>query len=402
MRILVVEDEPKMTALLARALTEEGHTVDTVADGRHAVAAVDGGDYDAVVLDVMLPGIDGFEVCARLRRQRVWTPVLMLTARGAVTDRIAGLDGGADDYLTKPFNLDELFARLRALSRRGPIPRPPTLEAGDLRLDPSEHRVWRADTEIRLSHKEFTLLEALIRRPGIVHTRAQLLERCWDAAYEARSNIVDVYIRYLRDKIDRPFGVTSLETIRGDGTGCARTEDGMRSPAEWPIRWRLTLVFSAAMALVLAAAGAVTVVQFRDAAHEADPDGALRGLTDDITADLVRELVTILPIVLVIAAVAAYLLSRAALRPVDRIRAAAQTLTTTPHPDTDAPLPVPPTDDEIAWLATTLNTMLTRLQRALAHEQQFVADASHELRTPLALLTTELELRCAGPDPPTS
>lgn len=138
----------------------------------------------------------------------------------------------------------------------------------------------------------------------------------------------------------------------------------MRSPAEWPIRWRLTLVFSAAMALVLAAAGAVTVVQFRDAAHEADPDGALRGLTDDITADLVRELVTILPIVLVIAAVAA--------------------------------------DDEIAWLATTLNTMLTRLQRALAHEQQFVADASHELRTPLALLTTELELRCAGPDPPTS
>lgn len=402
MRILVVEDEPKMTALLARALTEEGHTVDTVADGRHAVAAVDGGDYDAVVLDVMLPGIDGFEVCARLRRQRVWTPVLMLTARGAVTDRIAGLDGGADDYLTKPFNLDELFARLRALSRRGPIPRPPTLEAGDLRLDPSEHRVWRADTEIRLSHKEFTLLEALIRRPGIVHTRAQLLERCWDAAYEARSNIVDVYIRYLRDKIDRPFGVTSLETIRGAGYRLRKDGGRHALPAEWPIRWRLTLVFSAAMALVLAAAGAVTVVQFRDAAHEADPDGALRGLTDDITADLVRELVTILPIVLVIAAVAAYLLSRAALRPVDRIRAAAQTLTTTPHPDTDAPLPVPPTDDEIAWLATTLNTMLTRLQRALAHEQQFVADASHELRTPLALLTTELELRCAGPDPPTS
>lgn len=402
MRILVVEDEPKMTVLLARALTEEGHTVDTVADGRHAVAAVDGGDYDAVVLDVMLPGIDGFEVCARLRRQRVWTPVLMLTARGAVTDRIAGLDGGADDYLTKPFNLDELFARLRALSRRGPIPRPPTLEAGDLRLDPSEHRVWRADTEIRLSHKEFTLLEALIRRPGIVHTRAQLLERCWDAAYEARSNIVDVYIRYLRDKIDRPFGVTSLETIRGAGYRLRKDGGRHALPAEWPIRWRLTLVFSAAMALVLAAAGAVTVVQFRDAAHEADPDGALRGLTDDITADLVRELVTILPIVLVIAAVAAYLLSRAALRPVDRIRAAAQTLTTTPHPDTDAPLPVPPTDDEIAWLATTLNTMLTRLQRALAHEQQFVADASHELRTPLALLTTELELRCAGPDPPTS
>ncbi|AGL26083.1 transcriptional regulatory protein tcrA [Mycobacterium tuberculosis CAS/NITR204] len=214
-RILVVE-EASMTALLARALTEEGHTVDTVADGRHAVAAVDGGDYDAVVLDVMLPGIDGFEVCARLRRQRVWTPVLMLTARGAVTDRIAGLDGGADDYLTTRSPATNCSPQARH-SRRGPIPRPPTLEAGDLRLDPSEHRVWRADTEIRLSHKEFTLLEALIRRPGIVHTRAQLLERCWDAAYEARSNIVDVYIRYLRDKIDRPFGVTSLETIRGAG-----------------------------------------------------------------------------------------------------------------------------------------------------------------------------------------
>lgn len=174
----------------------------------------------------------------------------------------------------------------------------------------------------------------------------------------------------------------------------------MRSPAEWPIRWRLTLVFSAAMALVLAAAGAVTVVQFRDAAHEADPDGALRGLTDDITADLVRELVTILPIVLVIAAVAAYLLSRAARRRPDPRGGANTDHHAAPRHRRAAA--GTSTDDEIAWLATTLNTMLTRLQRALAHEQQFVADASHELRTPLALLTTELELRCAGPDPPTS
>lgn len=228
MRILVVEDRPKMTVLLARALTEEGHTVDTVADGRHAVAAVDGGDYDAVVLDVMLPGIDGFEVCARLRRQRVWTPVLMLTARGAVTDRIAGLDGGADDYLTKPFNLDELFARLRALSRRGPIPRPPTLEAGDLRLDPSEHRVWRADTEIRLSHKEFTLLEALIRRPGIVHTRAQLLERCWDAAYRPAPTSSTSTSATCATRSTGPSASPRWKPFAVPDTGCARTEDGMR------------------------------------------------------------------------------------------------------------------------------------------------------------------------------
>ena len=173
--------------------------------------------YDAIVLDVMLPGIDGFETCRRLREQGIWAPVLMLTARDAVEDRVAGLDGGADDYLTKPFSFAELLARLRALARRGPVERPAVLEVGDLRLDPAARRVWRGDSEVSLSAKEFQLLETFMRHPGEVLSRYQLLEHAWDYDYENRSNIVDVYVRYLRDKIDRPFGRSSLETVRGAG-----------------------------------------------------------------------------------------------------------------------------------------------------------------------------------------
>ena len=173
--------------------------------------------YDAIVLDVMLPGIDGFETCRRLREQGIWAPVLMLTARDAVDDRVAGLDGGADDYLTKPFSFAELLARLRALARRGPVERPAVLEVGDLRLDPAARRVWRGDTEVSLSAKEFQLLETFMRHPGEVLSRYQLLEHAWDYDYENRSNIVDVYVRYLRDKIDRPFGLSTLETVRGAG-----------------------------------------------------------------------------------------------------------------------------------------------------------------------------------------
>ena len=206
-----------MAAAIRRGLRYEGLVVDVAGDGEQALRTVAVTDYDAVVLDVMLPGLDGFETCRRLRADGRWLPVLMLTARDAVEDRVRGLDGGADDYLTKPFSLAELTARLRALVRRGPVERPTVIEVGDLRLDPATREVWRGDTEIRLSAREFGLLETLMRNPGTVFTQTQLLEAAWDLGYEQRSNVVEVYIRYLREKIDRPFGVGSIETVRGAG-----------------------------------------------------------------------------------------------------------------------------------------------------------------------------------------
>jgi two-component system OmpR family response regulator len=217
MRVLVVEDELKMASLLRRGLVEEGLAADVARTGDDALWMAGSVEYDAIVLDVMLPGMDGFEVCNRLRERGVWSPVLMLTARDAVEDRVSGLDAGADDYLTKPFSFAELLARLRALARRPPLERPAVLEAGDLRLDPATRHVWRGEEPIQLSPKEFALLETLMRRPGQVFSRFQLLEHCWDYAYENRSNVVDVYIRYLREKIDRPFGRQSIETVRGAG-----------------------------------------------------------------------------------------------------------------------------------------------------------------------------------------
>jgi two-component system, OmpR family, response regulator len=217
MRILVIEDEPKMAALLRRGLSEEGYAVDVVRSGTDGIWAATENPYDAIVLDVMLPDIDGFEVCRRLRDADRWAPVVMLTARDAVRDRVAGLDAGADDYLTKPFSFGELFARLRALLRRGAAERPPVLQVGDLTLDPAEHRVARGDIEVRLTAKEFALLEYLMRRAGEVLSRTRLIEHVWDFGYDGDSNVVDVYVRYLRDKIDRPFGRSSIETIRGSG-----------------------------------------------------------------------------------------------------------------------------------------------------------------------------------------
>jgi two-component system OmpR family response regulator len=217
MRILVVEDELKMAALVRRGLREEGMSVDVTERGEDALWMAGSTEYDVIVLDVMLPGIDGFETCRRLRDDGVWSPVLMLTARDAVEDRVAGLDRGADDYLVKPFSFAELRARLRALSRRGPVERPVVLEVGELRLDPATRQAWRGATEILLSTKEFALLEAFMRRPGQVMSRFQLLEHAWDYEYENRSNVVDVYVRYLRRKIDRPFGADSIETVRGAG-----------------------------------------------------------------------------------------------------------------------------------------------------------------------------------------
>jgi two-component system OmpR family response regulator len=217
MRILIVEDEVKLAALLRRGLTEEAHAADVAATGEDALWMAQATAYDAIVLDLMLPGLDGLEVCRRLRAKGVWALVLMLTARDALEDRIGGLDAGADDYLTKPFAFAELLARLRALARRGSPERPAVITVGDLTLDPATHSVRRGDAEIELSPKELSLLETFMRRPNRVLSRFELLEHAWDYDYEHRSNVIDVYIRYLREKIDRPFGRESLETVRGAG-----------------------------------------------------------------------------------------------------------------------------------------------------------------------------------------
>jgi two-component system OmpR family response regulator len=227
MRVLIVEDQIKMAKLLRRALRGAGVAADVAVKGEDALWMAGATSYDALVLDVMLPGIDGFETCRRLRSDKVWTPVLMLTARDALRDRVAGLDGGADDYLTKPFALAELLARLRALVRRGPIERPAILEVGSLRLDPADRRVWRDGTAIDLPAKEFALLAILMRRPGAVLSRFELLEGAWDNGYENRSNVIDVHIRRLREQIDKPFGLRSIETVRG--AGYRLRKDGGRS-----------------------------------------------------------------------------------------------------------------------------------------------------------------------------
>jgi two-component system OmpR family response regulator len=217
MRVLVVEDEPRMASVIRRSLEKEGLAADLAGHGEQALCMAAAVEYDAIVLDVMLPGMSGFEVCLRMRERGVWSPVLMLTARDAVADRVAGLDSGADDYLVKPFALAELHARLRSLARRGRAQRPAVLSVGDLRLDPARREVWRADVEIDLSAKEFALLQTLMLRHGEVLSRLELIEHAWDLAYENRSNVIDVYVGRLRDKIDRPFDTHTLETVRGVG-----------------------------------------------------------------------------------------------------------------------------------------------------------------------------------------
>jgi two-component system OmpR family response regulator len=216
-RVLLVEDDVGMAAAVRRALRAAGVIADVATNGGDAMWMVRAAEYDAMVLDVMLPDVDGFETCRRLRTDGVWVPILMLTARDAVEDRVRGLDAGADDYLRKPFSLAELLARLRALARRGAVERPTVMEVGELRLDPATREVWRGEAEIELSAREFALLEAFMRRPGRVLSQDQLLEAAWDLGFEHRSNVVEVYVRYLREKIDRPFGVESLETVRGMG-----------------------------------------------------------------------------------------------------------------------------------------------------------------------------------------
>jgi two-component system OmpR family response regulator len=200
--------------------------VDVASTGADALDQVTCTEYDVVVLDVMLPDGDGFETCRRMRADGQWVPVIMLTARAAVEDRVKGLDSGADDYLTKPFSLAELLARIRALVRRGPVERPTELAVGSLRLDPGSREVHRGDVRVDLSAREFALLETFMRRPGQVLSQSQLLEAAWDLGYEQKSNVVEVYVRYLRQKIDRPFGLTSLETVRGTGYRLRRDGGG--------------------------------------------------------------------------------------------------------------------------------------------------------------------------------
>jgi two-component system OmpR family response regulator len=217
MRILVVEDDRKLGPVLVRGFATDSIAADLVTNGQDAIVRAGATDYAVIVLDVMLPDRDGFDVCRTLRAEQIDAPVLMLTARDGITDRVHGLNSGADDYLIKPFSFAELLARVRAVSRRGPIERQVVLKVGDLRLDSARHQVWRGDTPIDLSRKEYAVLEALMRRPGHVLSRFDLLEQAWGYGYENRSNVVEVYVRYVREKIDRPFGRNSLQTVRGVG-----------------------------------------------------------------------------------------------------------------------------------------------------------------------------------------
>ena len=231
MRILVVEDSAKMAGLLRKGLERDGHAVDVTSSGDEATWMAVENDYDAIVLDVILdarrPGIDGFEVCRRTRQAGCWTPVLMVTARDAVSDRVRGLDTGADDYLPKPFSLEEFLARVRALIRRGAPPRPAVLKVGDLVLDPATHEVWRDEIPISLTSTEFALLEYFMRHPGEVLSRLRLVGHVWDEAYDGDPRIVNVYVRTLREKIDRPFGRDTLDTVRGVGY---RVRDDSQGP----------------------------------------------------------------------------------------------------------------------------------------------------------------------------
>jgi len=213
-RILVVEDEKRLAAALKRGLEQEGFAVDITFDGTEGLWMAQEGSYDAIVLDIMLPGVNGYQVCARLREAGQWTPILMLTAKDGEFDHAEALDTGADDFLTKPFSYVVLVAHLRALLRRGAGERPSVLVTGDLRLDPAQHRCWRGEVEIPLTARQFSLLEFLMRRPGEVVSKTQILEHVWDFAFEGDPNIVEVYVGYLRKKVDAPFGRRAIETLR--------------------------------------------------------------------------------------------------------------------------------------------------------------------------------------------
>ncbi|HWL65972.1 MAG TPA: response regulator transcription factor [Actinomycetota bacterium] len=217
MRILVVEDEKGLAAGLKKGLEAEGFAVDVALDGTDGLWMAREQSYDAIVLDIMLPGVNGFRICSTLRDEGNWTPIMMLTAKDGELDHTEALDSGADDYLTKPFSYPVLVAHIRALLRRGRGERPTVLEAGDLKLDPAARRCWRGEEEIELTAREFSLLESLFRRKGDVVSKREIMEHVWDFDFEGDPNIVEVYIRHLRDKIDRRFDRASIQTVRGFG-----------------------------------------------------------------------------------------------------------------------------------------------------------------------------------------
>jgi two-component system OmpR family response regulator len=217
MRVLVVEDEKRLAAGLRKGLEAEGFAVDVALDGDEGLWMAREHPYDAIVLDIMLPGVNGYKLCATLRQEGVWTPILMLTAKGGEWDEVEALDTGADDYLTKPFAYAVLVARLRALLRRGARQRPAVLQAGDLRLDPAARRAWRGEVELELTPRELALLEFLLHRHGEVVSKREILEHVWDYDFEGDPNIVEVYVLHLRNKLDRPFGRATIQTVRGAG-----------------------------------------------------------------------------------------------------------------------------------------------------------------------------------------
>jgi two-component system OmpR family response regulator len=216
-RVLVVEDEKRLAAGLRNGLEAEGFAVDIALNGTDGLWMARENPYDAIVLDIMLPGINGYKICETLREESVWTPILMLTAKDGEWDEIEALDTGADDYLTKPFSYAVLLAHLRALVRRGASERPPVLEAGDLRLDPAAKRAWRGQTELDMTARELSLLEYLLRRRGEVVSKREILDHVWDYDFDGDPNIVEVYVRHLRNKLDRPFKRHAIETLRGAG-----------------------------------------------------------------------------------------------------------------------------------------------------------------------------------------
>jgi DNA-binding response OmpR family regulator len=217
LRVLVVEDERRLAAGLRTGFEAEGFAVDVALTGTDGLWMAGEHAYDAIVLDIMLPGINGYRICAALRERGVWTPILMLTAKEGEWDEVEGLDTGADDYLTKPFSYAVLLARVRALVRRGARERPTVLEAGDLRYDPAARRVWRGGVEVALTARELALVELLLRRRGEVVTKRAILDSVWDCDFDGDPNIVEVYVRHLRNKLDRPFGRSAIETVRGSG-----------------------------------------------------------------------------------------------------------------------------------------------------------------------------------------